>query len=146
MFTGPSFKTSWAFYWPYSNFLIRWFIKRILTPTFSEYLLETRFLTSANYNIHPYRFFYLVNVQYISTIDIRAKTSLKNDFFFWLSTTQLDPCSTHLISNMEFLKCGYYRSDMRISKYLFTAYLTYYFLFCCTSTGAYVILQCTCIM
>ena len=62
MFTDPWFKTSWAFYWPYSNFLIRWFIKWILTPNFSEYLLETRFLTSANYSTHPLRIFFLLEI------------------------------------------------------------------------------------
>ena len=32
---------------------------RVVQDEFSEYLLETRFLTSANFNTHPLRIFFL---------------------------------------------------------------------------------------
>ena len=56
----------------------------------SEYLLETRFLTSANYNTHPLRIFYIV-------------ATISNFTFFMTSNGQLDKEMRHLFYPIHML-------------------------------------------
>ena len=48
---------------------------------FSEYLLETRFLTSANYDTHPLRFFFPRITKWFCTCSIRSSYEVVGSLF-----------------------------------------------------------------